>query len=173
MKQIAKIEHIGKHPVFDIEVSNQHHYVLSNGILSHNSGLKYACSIILNLSKAKEKADDAITGAIISVTAMKSRLTREGSKVKTCLKYTGGLDRYYGLLDLALKAGIVKKVATRIEFPDGTKAFEKHINDNPEKFWTEDILKRIDEFAQKEFLYGNEWSLDSPTEALNTQSREV
>ena len=37
------------------------------------------------------------------------------------LSYTKGLDRYYGLLDLALEAGIFKAVSTRIELPDGTK----------------------------------------------------
>lgn len=164
MKQIIKIEHIGKHPVYDIEVSNQHHYVLSNGVLSHNSGLRYAASIILSLTKAKDKEKedgvDTVVGSIITITAIKSRLTKENSKVQTCLKYSGGLDKYYGLLDLAVKFGLIKKVGTRYEMPDGQKVFGKHINENPEKYWTNDLLKVLDECIKKEFLYGSDWKLD-------------
>ena len=42
-----------------------------------------------------------------------------------------------------------------IELPDGSKTFGKTINNNPEKFFTEDIMKQLDECAQKEFKYGN------------------
>ena len=50
---------------------------------------------------------------------------------------------------------IIKKVSTRYEFPDGTKAFEKNIYKEPEKYFTEDIMKQIDEAAKKEFMYGD------------------
>jgi hypothetical protein len=64
------------------------------------------------------------------------------------------LNRYYGLVDLALDCGIFKKNSTKIELPDGTKVFEKHINEEPEKYFTADILKQIDEKVQEEFKYG-------------------
>ena len=54
-----------------------------------------------------------------------------------------------------LKAGIFKSISTRIELPDGTKTFGKTINNQPEKFFTEDVMRQLDEFAQKEFKYGN------------------
>ena len=72
------------------------------------------------------------------------------------LTYDKGLDKYYGLLDLALKYGIFKNVSTRIELPDGSKTFGKTINNNPEKYFTEDIMKQLDECAEKEFKYGNQ-----------------
>ena len=72
------------------------------------------------------------------------------------LMYERGLDRYYGLLELALKYGIFKSVSTRIELPDGTKTFGKTINNDPEKFFTEEVMKQLDEVAQKEFKYGNQ-----------------
>jgi hypothetical protein len=71
------------------------------------------------------------------------------------LNYERGLDRYYGLLELALKYGIFKAVSTRIELPDGTKTFGKTINNDPEKFYTEEVMKQLDEVAHKEFKYGN------------------
>ena len=70
------------------------------------------------------------------------------------LSYEKGLDRYYGLLDLAIKHGIFKQVSTRIELPDGTKQYAKTINNDPEKYFTDDIMQQLDEAAQKEFSYG-------------------
>jgi hypothetical protein len=70
------------------------------------------------------------------------------------LTYDKGLDRYYGLLDLALKYEIFKSVSTRIELPDGSKTFGKTINNNPEKYFTEDIMQQLDTVATKEFSYG-------------------
>ena len=70
------------------------------------------------------------------------------------LMYERGLDRYYGLLDLALKHGVFKSVSTRIELPDGTKTFGKTINTDPEKFFTEEVMEKLNEIAGKEFLYG-------------------
>ena len=72
------------------------------------------------------------------------------------LTYDKGLDKYYGLLDLALKYGIFKQVSTRIELPDGSKTFGKTINNDPTKYFTEEILKQLDEAAAKEFKYGVE-----------------
>lgn len=121
------------------------------------SGLEYAASTIIFLSKKKDKTlddDNGRTGAVITAHLKKSRMTVEDKKVETWLNYSTGLDRYYGLLDLAEKYGIVKKVSTRYEFPDGRKAFEKEIKKNPEKFFTEDILNAINEGCQADFMYG-------------------
>jgi hypothetical protein len=38
--------------------------------------------------------------------------------------------------------------------PDGTKAFGTAIINDPEKYFTKDILDRIDESCKQEFLYG-------------------
>ena len=84
----------------------------------------------------------------------KSRLSKENSQIEVLLTYAEGLDRYYGLLDLAEKHGIFKKVSTRFQLPDGTSAFGKNINENPEKYFTEDVLKQLELAVQKEFKYG-------------------
>ena len=121
------------------------------------SGLEYAASTIIFLSKKKDKAlddDDGRTGAVITAHLKKSRMTIEDKRVETWLNYQEGLDKYYGLLTLAEKYGIVKKVSNKYEFPDGTKAFESQIKKNPEKFFTDTILTMIEEGCQADFLYG-------------------
>ena len=119
------------------------------------SGLKYAASSIVFLSKKKEKDGTEVIGNIVHCKNHKSRLPMENKMVDVRLTYDKGLDKYYGLLDLAIKYDIFKSVSTRIELPDGSKTFGKTINNEPEKYFTEDIMKQLDEAAQKEFKYGN------------------
>ena len=118
------------------------------------SGLKYAASSIIYLSKKKEKDGTEVIGNIVHCKNHKSRLTKENKMVDVRLTYNKGLDKYYGLLDLALKYEIFKSVSTRIELPDGTKQYAKTINNDPEKFFTEDIMQKLEDVADKEFRYG-------------------
>jgi RecA/RadA recombinase len=120
------------------------------------SGLKYAASNIVYLSKRKEKDGKEIIGNVIHCKNYKSRLTKENAMVDVRLTYKSGLERYYGLLDLAVKHGVFKSVSTRIELPDGSKQYAKTINNEPDKFYTKEVLNKIDEAAKKEFLYGTE-----------------
>ena len=118
------------------------------------SGLKYAASSIVYLSKKKEKDGTEVIGSIIHCKNHKSRLTVENKMVDVRLTYDKGLDRHYGLLDLALKHGIFKSVSTRIELPDGGKAFGKTINNDPEKYFTDEVMQKLEDAANKEFRYG-------------------
>ena len=120
------------------------------------SGLKYAASSIIYLGKRKEKIGTEVVGNIIHCKTYKSRITKENQQVDVKLTYREGLDRHYGLLDLAEEAGIFKKVSTRFETPDGTKVFGKQINENPDKYFTKDILKQIDDYAKTKFTYGQD-----------------
>jgi RecA/RadA recombinase len=117
-------------------------------------GLKYAASTILTLSKSKDKTDEGVVGNFIKCTNYKNRFVKENKQVETRLNYSSGLSRYYGLTDLAIKYEIFKKVSTRIELPDGSKAFEKNIDEEPEKYYTKDVLDRLDAEIQKDFKYG-------------------
>jgi len=127
------------------------------------SGLKYAASSIVYLSKRKEKDGTEIIGNIIHCKNYKSRLTKENKVVDVRLTYDKGLDRYYGLLDLALKYNIFKQVSTRIELPDGSKTFGKTINNDPTKYFTKEILEQLDEVCTKEFKYGETEDNDTET----------
>ena len=120
------------------------------------SGLKYAASSIIYLSKKKEKDGTEVVGNIVHCKNHKSRLTIENKMVDVRLTYDKGLDKYYGLLELAEKYDIFKKVSTRYELPDGSKQFGKTILNNPEEYFTDEIMKRLDEAANKEFKYGGE-----------------
>lgn len=121
------------------------------------TGLKYAASTIVYLSKKKDKDSDGdIVGNIINCKLYKSRFTKENKNVAVRLNYETGLDKYYGLVNLALEQGIFTKSGTRIVLPDSTTAFEKNIYENPEKYFTEEVLAKLEEAAAKEFKYGTQ-----------------
>ena len=168
IKKIEKIKKLNQKniKVYDIEVEDAHHYILEDGTISHNSyvptkemgggsGLKYAASTIIYLSKKKEKDGTEVVGNIIKAKTAKSRLSKENKQVEVRLYYDErGLDRYYGLLELGEIGGLWKNVAGRYEM-DGKKIYAKQILANPEEYFTPEVMEKLDEIAKQEFSYGS------------------
>ncbi len=122
--------------------------------MSGGSGLQYASSTIVYLSKSKEKDGTEVIGNIIKATTKKSRLSKENKQVEIRLFYDErGLDKYYGLLELGEIGGMWKNVAGRYEM-DGKKIYGKDILKDVDKYFTPEVMKSLDEVAQKEFSYG-------------------
>lgn len=149
---------LGKHSIPMI-VTNHTYDVVGAYVptkeMGGGSGLKYAATTIIYLSKKKHKdGDGEVVGNIIHCKTYKSRLTKENRVVDVLLNYDSGLDRYYGLVQLGIDHGILKKVSNKIQFPDGRSEFESRIAKDPEKWFTEDVLKALDAAAAKEFKYG-------------------
>jgi RecA/RadA recombinase len=118
------------------------------------SGLKYAASTIIYLSKKKEKDGTEVVGNIIKAKTAKSRLSKENQEVEVRLYYDErGLDRYYGLLELGEEAGMWKNVAGRYEI-NGKKIYGKEILKNPDQYFTEEVMQQLDAAAKQQFSYG-------------------
>lgn len=119
------------------------------------TGLKYAASSILFLSKKKEKDGTEQVGNIIKVKAHKSRFTKENSIVETRLFFdVRGLDKYYGLLELGQQHGVFERVGNRVKTEHGN-VYPSAIYKEPEKYFTPEVLQALDECAKKEFCYGS------------------
>ena len=119
------------------------------------TGLKYAASTIIYLGKKKEKDGTELVGNIIKCEAKKSRLSKEGSKVETRLFFDDrGLDKYYGLLELGEKYGVFKRVGNRIAI-GGSNVYPKSILSDPEKYFTDEVMAKLEEAARTEYSYGN------------------
>jgi RecA/RadA recombinase len=118
------------------------------------SGLKYAASSIIYLSKKKEKDGTSVVGNIIKAKTHKSRLSKENKEVEIRLFYDErGLDRYYGLLELGEIGGLWKNTAGRYEI-DGKKVYAKQILKEPEVYFTPEVMEKLDQIAKQEFSYG-------------------
>lgn len=120
------------------------------------SGLKYAASTIIYLSKSKERDGKEVVGNIIKATAAKSRLTRENARVETRLFYDSrGLDKYYGLLELGEKYGVFQRKGNRILVGESS-VYPSVILADPEKYFTPEVMEQLDWAAGQEFKYGSE-----------------
>ena len=119
------------------------------------SGLKYAASTIIYLSKSKEKDGKEVVGNIIKAKAAKSRLTKENSLVETRLFYDSrGLDKYYGLLELGEKYGVFERKGNRVVVGESS-VYPSVVLANPEKYFTPEVMEKLEEAAKQEFSYGN------------------
>lgn len=119
------------------------------------TGLKYAASTIIYLGKKKEKDGTEVVGNIIKCEAKKSRLTKEGSKVETRLYFDErGLDRYYGLLELGEQYGVFQRKGNRIVVGESS-VYPSVILADPEKYFTEEVMAKLEEAAKQEFSYGS------------------
>ena len=118
------------------------------------SGLKYAASTIMTLTKSKEKdSSKEIIGNIIKVKTYKSRLTKENTQIATRLFFDSrGLDEYYGLLELGEKHGIFIRKGNRILVGESS-VYPSAILADPNKYFTKEIMQALDEVASKEFKY--------------------
>lgn len=154
-KKIKSITSVGDGDVYDISVEKYENYILENGVVTHNSGLQYAASTIIYLSKSKEKDGTEVIGNIIRAKTQKSRLSKENQDVEIRLYYDDrGLDRYYGLLELGELGGMWKNTAGRYEI-DGKKLYAKQILKEPEVYFTDEVMQKLDVIAKGEYSYGS------------------
>ena len=145
----AKIPMIVTNHTYDVIGSYIHTKEMGGG-----TGLKYAASTIIYLGKKKEKDGTTLVGNIIKCEAKKSRLTKEGSKIETRLYFDDrGLDKYYGLLELGEQYGVFERKGNRVIVGDST-VYPSAILKDPEKYFTEEVMQKLEEAAKKEFSYG-------------------
>lgn len=108
--KIAKIESVGRLPVYDIQVDEAEHYILENGVVTHNSGGIYSANDIWIITKAQEKDNDGdLQGFKFTINIEKSRMVKEKSKLPLTVNFDGGIAKFSGILDLAQESGHVVK----------------------------------------------------------------
>lgn len=107
--KIKNIKKIGKNKVYDISVKDAEHYILENGVITHNTGAYYSANAIWFISRSQEKDGTDLIGFKFNIKIEKSREVREGSKIPLLVTYEHGVSKWSGLLELALKLGYVQK----------------------------------------------------------------
>ena len=152
-------QHLG--PCFVPLIVTNHIYANTSGYgppkkLGGGEKPLYLASVILMMSKKRlgEKGDQE--GNIVTIETFKSRFTKPGKKIETVIHFDKGLDRYWGLIDIALKHGIFKSVATRIELPGGKKVYRSVIEKEPETYFTPEVMLQLEQAVNTEFRLGGE-----------------
>lgn len=138
--KIKKITHNKEtKPVYDIEVENNHHYFLENGIVSHNSGFVYASSMLVLMQKLKLKEDEdgnkvsEVRGIRAKCTCLKSRYNKPFETTTINIPYDTGMNVYSGLIDLFENKGLLVK--------DGNKLAYTDLAGNTDKWFRKQIIQ--------------------------------
>lgn len=106
---IKSVKPVGKRKVYDISVKDVEHYVLENGVVTHNTGSYYSADNIFILGRQQEKEGTEVVGYNFIINVEKSRYVKEKSKIPVAVSFDGGISRWSGLLDIALESGHVIK----------------------------------------------------------------
>jgi hypothetical protein len=153
--KIKSITPVGKKKVYDISVKDTEHYVLENGVVVHNSSILYSSNQVFVISKSQEKDGGELSGFNFTINIEKSRFVREKSKFPFTVTFDSGINKYSGLLDIALELGFCQKPNSgwysRVDMESGELEEKKfRLKDtNNKEFW-EPILNS-DKFKQAVF----------------------
>lgn len=108
--RIASVKRVPKMRVHDLSVADVQHYILKNGVVTHNTAVTYASNQIFIITKAQEKDKNGVlSGYKFTINIFKSRFVKEKSKFAFVVDYTSGIKRWSGLLEMAIEAGYVIK----------------------------------------------------------------
>lgn len=83
--------------------------MFSKTVVSGGTGGVYSSNTIFIITKAQEKENDEVAGYKFTLVADKSRAVKEKSKFPVVVTYEKGINRWSGLLDIALETGHVIK----------------------------------------------------------------
>ena len=137
----------------------------------------YLPSVTVQLARKPMKSDggktmDAETavgqknyaGILIRALTRKNRFIKQYLQGEMFLSFHTGLDRYYGLLDLAVGVGAVIQTGSTYQLPDGKKIgyyknFRKDIS-----LWEDTILPVLEEKIKTEWAYSGGDDDDVPDE---------
>ncbi len=132
-------------------------------IVGGGTGSYYSADNIFILGRQQEKDGTEITGYNFIINVEKSRYVKEKSKIPVNVSFDGGINKWSGLLDVALESGHVSKPSNgwyaKVNQETGEIGDKKRYDDTQkEEFW-KDIL--VDESFKKfvrekyEVAFGN------------------
>ena len=166
--KVKKVIPKGKMPVYDISVKDAEHYVLENGVVTHNTGIYYSASNIFIIGRQQEKEGTEVVGYNFVINVEKSRYVREKSKIPITVTYDGGISKYSGLLEMALESGSVVKPSngwySKVDTGTGEVEAKKYrLKDTTNKAFWDSILndKIFTTWVENRYkLIGNESMID-------------
>lgn len=170
--KIKSIEKVDAFDIWDISVPNGNCFILENGVVAHNSmypksvisggtGVMYSANTAFIITKAQEKQGTDIVGYNFTINIEKSRFVKEKSKLTFQVLWDSGINKYSGLLELALESGHVIKPSngwySRVNVETGEVEDKKYrLKDTYTKEFWDDILKSstFQEFVKRKFQLG-------------------
>ena len=141
-------------------------------IVGGGTGSYYSADTIWILGRQQDKDGTEIVGYNFIINVEKSRYVREKSKIPVTVSFDGGINKWSGLLDIALEGNFVSKPSNgwyaKVDQDTGEILDKKRFADTQtEEFWS-DILasEKFKEFVRKkyEITYGSIMGQDNVLE---------
>lgn len=124
-------------------------------IVSGGTGIMYSANTVWIIGRSQEKDGADIKGWNFNINVEKSRFVKEKSKLSFLVSYEEGINKWSGLLDLALESGHVVKPSNGWYAKAGSDQKVRLKDTNTEEFWS-DILSNesFREFVKNKFQLG-------------------
>ena len=126
-------------------------------IVGGGTGSYYSADTIWILGRQQDKDGTEIVGYNFIINVEESRYVREKSKIPVTVSFDGGINKWSGLLDIALEGNFVSKPSNgwyaKVDQDTGEILDKKRFADTQtEEFW-KDILadERFKEFVRKKY----------------------
>ena len=136
-------------------------------IVGGGTGIYYSANNIWILGRRQNKEGTEVSGYEFVINVDKSRFVKEKSKIPITVTWEGGIEKYSGLLDIALAGNFVakpsngwyQKVDQNTGELVGTKVREKDTLN--EDFWRDIIAtKKFNEFIEQQYSVGKKALVD-------------
>jgi RecA/RadA recombinase len=125
--------------------------MFSKSVMSGGTGGMYSANQVFIIGKAQEKDGTDLVGWNFTINIEKSRFVREKSKVPFLVTFEGGIQKYSGLMDIALEGGFVTKPSNgwyaKVDRSTGEIGEKKRMAETLSgEFW--DSILKDEEFKQ-------------------------
>jgi RecA/RadA recombinase len=145
-------------------------------IVGGGTGSYYSADTIWILGRQQEKTGTEITGYNFIINIEKSRYVREKSKIPITVSFDGGIQKYSGLLDIALEGNFVQKPSNgwyaKVDQETGEIGDKKRFDDTQNKEFWSDMLnnEKFKEYVRKR--YGISYGSIMQDSSLDLQEEE-
>jgi RecA/RadA recombinase len=115
------------------------------------------------------------SGIIIRALTRKNRFLKQYLEGEMYLSFSKGLDRFYGLLDIAVGLGVLIQTGSTYQLEDGKKiGYYKNFRKDVD-LWEETIIPRLEERIKSEWMYSNleEGEEEVPEEIVESETGDV
>ena len=126
-------------------------------VVGGGTGIYYSADNIWIIGRQQDKQGTEIKGYHFVINVDKSRYVKEKSKIPISVSWEGGVQRYSGLLDVALAGGYVVKPSNGWYSVNGDEKKVRQADTLQKEFWTP-IFEDTDfaDFIKKQYSIGHE-----------------
>ena len=145
-------------PLLAVNHTYQTQELYSKAVVSGGTGVMYSADNVWIIGRQQDKKGTEIQGYHFIINVEKSRFVKEKSKIPISVSWEGGIEKWSGLLDVALESGHVRKPKNgwyQAFDPETQKELSQNMREAQTmngEFWT-NILKNTDfeESVEKRF----------------------